>query len=67
MLTTPLSKLHTVTFNHDYWNGRKMPDTVGRCTCGWIMRGARAAVYGQAALHDLDQWPLTDDDMHSSL
>jgi hypothetical protein len=60
-LTVPLSKLHTVAFH------RELGNTVGRCTCGWTMRGAKAEVYNAAAVHDLDQWPLTDDELHTSL
>ena len=58
MLTAPLSTLHTVRFTRDG------ADTVGRCTCGWFMRGAKAEVYNRAAVHDLDQWPLTENDQN---
>ena len=68
-LTAPLSALHTVTFGQDTPRdatyGLRL--TVGRCTCGWTMRGAKAEVYNRAAVHDLEQWPLTDDDMHTTL
>jgi hypothetical protein len=60
-LTAPLSKLHTVRFH------REIGVTVARCTCGWTMRGAKAEVYNRAAVHDLEQWPLTDDDLHATL
>jgi hypothetical protein len=60
MLTAPLSTLHTVTFD------RERQNTVGRCTCGWLKRGAKAEVYNAAAVHDLGQWPVTDDEMHAS-
>ena len=60
-LTAPISTLHTVNFH------RELGATVGRCTCGWTMRGSKAEVYNAAATHDLDQWPLTDDDLHASL
>jgi hypothetical protein len=61
MLTAPLSTLHTVTFD------RERQTTVAHCTCGWTMRGTKAEVYNAAAVHDLDQWPLTDDELHTSL
>lgn len=61
MMTAPLSTLHTVNFI------REGANTVGRCTCGWMLRGTKAEVYNRASTHDLDQWPVTDDELHASL
>ena len=70
-LTAPLSTLHTVTFSYTtiaYADGGWGPyTTIGRCTCGWVKRGAKAEVYNAAAVHDLEQWPLTDDELHTTL
>ena len=61
MMTAPIATFHDVTFVRD------KNDVVAHCTCGWMMRGTRAEVYNRAAVHDIDQWPVTDDDMHRSL
>ena len=66
-LTAPLSTLHTVTFEPWDANRKRLKITIGHCTCGWVKRGAKAEVYNAAAVHDLDQWPLTDDELHTSL
>jgi hypothetical protein len=64
MLTAPLSALHTVRFELVTF-GRN--EFVAHCTCGWSHRGTKADTYNRAAVHDLDQWPLTDDELHTSL
>ena len=63
-LTAPLSTLHTVTFELVTF-GRN--EFTAHCTCGWTLTGSKAEVYNRAAVHDLEQWPLTDDELHGSL
>ena len=53
-MNIPLNTLHNVEFEH---SGIQRC-TIGRCTCGWIMRGTKAEVYNKAAVHDLEQWEV---------
>lgn len=65
-LTVPLSTHHEITFRNTTLYGAGTM-TIGLCSCGWTMTGPKAEVYNAAATHDIDQWPLTDDDLHTSL